>query len=154
MSVILKTSYQISQSRVNYLIEEYHIDPAIAQVDLEMIKWKISLQNVRFDVEQAEIEYKRYLCLVKKYPCERLVPNKQMDMIWHEHILSTKAYHADCLTVFGEYLHHYPFLGLSSHDDLKRLHNAFQRTMNLYNKMFYVAMSNEPPSECDCETTQ
>lgn len=36
------------------------------------------------------------------------VPNKQIDEMWHEHILDTRKYSDDCQTVFGYYLHHTP----------------------------------------------
>ena len=38
------------------------------------------------------------------------VPSKLVDLVWHLHILDTKAYFADCKEIFGKYIHHSPTL--------------------------------------------
>lgn len=35
-------------------------------------------------------------------------PLKDVDAVWHYHILRTQKYFADCEAVFGYYLHHFP----------------------------------------------
>lgn len=52
--------------------------------------------------------YKNFLWLSKKYPEKHFSPTKQIDHIWHAHILYTKDYHEMCERVFGHYLHHQP----------------------------------------------
>jgi len=76
-------------------------------------------------VEEAEVEYKRYLtlCLRYPYPQHSIVPNKIMDTMWHYHIMDTKAYHKDCKRVFGHYFHHFPYFGLRGEDDAANLRN-------------------------------
>lgn len=57
---------------------------------------------------QAESLYRQFLALHKKHPAAMLVPTRLVDAVWHEHLLDTKKYIADCDTLFGSYLHHHP----------------------------------------------
>ena len=52
--------------------------------------------------------YKRFLFLAYRYPERRLAVLKDIDEIWHLHILDTKKYFKDCDVLFGRYLHHCP----------------------------------------------
>lgn len=52
--------------------------------------------------------YKKYLVLCGLYPKARLVPTKDIDIVWHTHILDTNRYHEDCHKIFGYFLHHNP----------------------------------------------
>lgn len=59
--------------------------------------------------ESIADQYRRFLWLHKKYSeKETLIPFREVDEFWHQHILHTKRYYDDCLAVFGKYLHHYP----------------------------------------------
>ncbi|BDQ26637.1 glycine-rich domain-containing protein [Helicobacter heilmannii] len=74
--------------------------------------------------------YKGWLALQICYPDVDFAPNEKLDEYWHMHILDTRAYTQDCLFLFGEYLHHYPYFGLEGDaDDLER---AFERTRKFY----------------------
>ncbi len=65
--------------------------------------------NVAFQLANL---YRAFLFLYKTYPDEIIVPTKEVDEFWHLHILDTRNYIADCETIFGYYLHHYPYAGL------------------------------------------
>ena len=52
--------------------------------------------------------YKRFLWLLVKYNDKNLVPTRDIDEFWHNHILYTKEYMADCVALCGSYLHHSP----------------------------------------------
>src|SRR5690242_17996976 len=52
--------------------------------------------------------YKNFLWLQKKNLPEPLVPSREIDEFWHNHILHTKHYFQDCFNIFGHYLHHAP----------------------------------------------
>jgi hypothetical protein len=80
--------------------------------------------------------YKNFLFLQKKYLPEPLVPTKEIDEFWHNHILYTKKYFYDCLHIFGYYLHHEP---TSPTDDLESLAANYFKT-----KERYTAEFNEP----------
>jgi hypothetical protein len=52
--------------------------------------------------------YKDFLWLQKIHPDVNLVPTREIDECWHNHILYTKHYAHDCLHIFGHFLHHEP----------------------------------------------
>lgn len=88
-------------------------------------------------VIETEAIYRKWLVLHKLYDQDvELAPNKQLDDYWHFHILDTRKYIKDCELVFGEYLHHYPYFGLSDAQAAQDLENAFQRTQDLFLKHF------------------
>jgi len=138
----------ITAERIMYLIQAKGIDPAIAAIELEMVKLKLQdpEEGANWTPEQcdiAEVEYKRYLHLCKKYSEVLMVPNGIMDTFWHYHILDTRAYHADTKRVFGEYLHHYPYFGMFGEEDARALQAAFLDTQTLYEREFREPMFRE-----------
>jgi hypothetical protein len=158
-NLILTIPEPISTTRIAYLVREKGIDPIIASIDLEMVKMK--LQDIDeghgWSLEQsdeAEVEYKRYLHLTKKFPDASLVPHSIMDDMWHQHILDTRAYHKDSNSIFGEYLHHYPYFGLRSEEDQKNLDVAFEETQRIYAQEFHEMMLRKESSHCKraCES--
>lgn len=148
----------ISVERVSYLINQKGIDPVIANLDLEMVKMKLREPEegenwTHKQCDSAEIEYKRYLHLCKKYG-KGIVPNKIMDKVWHYHILDTRAYHKNCDTVFGHYLHHFPYFGMRGEQDAIDLKNSFYQTKDRYLETFGEEMAREDNEmKCwhDCE---
>jgi hypothetical protein len=52
--------------------------------------------------------YKNFLFLIKKHLPLSLVPTREIDEFWHNHILYTRNYLRDCEQLFGHYLHHEP----------------------------------------------
>jgi hypothetical protein len=143
----------ITLERISYLINTKGIDPVIAGIDLEMVKIKLqdtveSLGWSEGQCDDAEIEYKRFLHLNHKFPESPIVPHTVMDLMWHQHILDTRAYHKDCLLVFGGYFHHFPYFGIRSEDDKKNLDSAFSETQKIYSSEFGGEMINEDSSKC------
>src|SRR6476619_1403293 len=95
---------------------------AIAELDLDPIKvklmhkesgegWTLEYAN------QMELEYRRFLYLMKMFPNEQAAPLFDVDIFWHYHILDTMKYAVDCEEVFGYFLHHFPYVGLRGEDD-------------------------------------
>lgn len=84
---------------------------------------------VKDDAEKCCQLYKNFLLLHKKHEGESLVPTREIDEFWHNHILYTKQYFADCKAIFGHYLHHHP---AAPQDDLSQLAKAFLRTKEFY----------------------
>lgn len=74
--------------------------------------------------------YKKFLALHVSYPNVTIAPSEILDEYWHMHILDTIAYHKDCETIFGRYLHHYPYFGLEGDSD--KLDDAFGVTKRLF----------------------
>jgi Hint module/Glycine-rich domain-containing protein-like len=153
----------ITRERISYLENDKGIDPTISGIDLELVKAK--LQDVEdglgWTVEQcdaAEVMYKRFLHLNKRFPNSMLVPSRMIDHVWHQHILDTRAYHRDTAKIFGGYFHHNPYLGQRNGMDDRDTLLAFEETHNVYLREFGEAMitgspvyekcSNCRPGEC------
>ncbi len=81
--------------------------------------------------------YKEWLVLHAVYD-ENVVlaPNKELDEYWHQHILDTRKYMDDCQHVFGKYLHHYPYFGLTEVETQVLLERAYALTQELFIKHF------------------
>lgn len=149
------TPAPISKERMSHLIGK-GIDPDVASIDLEMVKMKMAEPEEgtgwpEQEIEQSEIEYKRWLTLCRRYPYPQhsIVPSSFIDTIWHYHILDTRAYHADCERVFGHYFHHFPYFGLRGEEDAQNLINSFEKTKNLYEVTYGENMLREGASNCD-----
>lgn len=132
----------ISAARIAFLLSK-GLDNDIAELDLEMIKLKLNepKEGIGWNKDQcedAEIEYKRYLMLCRKFPAPHyaIVPNKVMDTMWHYHILDTRAYCRDSENLFGGYFHHFPYFGLRGDEDAKQLKAEFENTKRLYEQTF------------------
>ncbi len=149
----LTTPEPISLERISYLINKKGIDPIIANIDLEMVKMKLkdTEEGLGWTAEQcdiAEIEYKRFLHLNKKFPDFSIVPHTAMDLMWHQHILDTRAYHSDCDKVFGQYFHHFPYFGIRSEEDKQDLTTAFDETQEIYGNEFGEDMLRKDSRNC------
>lgn len=106
------------------------------------------------DQAKAAIQrYKNYLYLLVKYrdQYDSIPPTLEIDEIWHNHILETRRYHADCNILFGEYLHHYPYFGLDTvgmnEMDHKLLSKAFSITLLLYYAEFNTVLIDPKEAE-------
>ena len=94
------------------------LSPAIVALDLSNVKMKL-MEPVPegqgwtlAQADEAEKWYKRFLQLCLIHHDLPVVPNHQIDTIWHQHILDTRGYGEDCRVIFGHFLHHYPYYGL------------------------------------------
>lgn len=96
----------------------------ISELDLKAVKSKLKSRkgvwwNLWNDIDKLEKEYRQFLHLIDTAPEHSpVVPWSQaLDDFWHEHILDTKKYEADCLRIFGRMIHHNPHLakGTAAH---------------------------------------
>ena len=85
---------------------------------------------------QAIERYQKYLILVYFYPDKIIVPSRTIDKVWHNHILDTHKYYKDCNTLFGKYVHHFPYYGVRDENDRQALEESFSETQNLWAKHF------------------
>jgi hypothetical protein len=133
---------------------------AVLDLDLAPIKVKLmhrasgegwSLEKT----EAVEIEYRRFLYLMKAYPDEQTVPLAEVDTFWHYHILDTLKYAADCAQAFGYFLHHYPYVGMGGEDDDEAAHGrAAARMRELYETSFGEPYGRAAPDTAFCGATQ
>jgi hypothetical protein len=112
----------------------------IAGLDLDPIKVKLMHKESgeAWALERAnavEVEYRRFLCLIKLYPNEQMAPLLDVDTFWHYHILDTMKYAADCEQIFGYFLHHFPYIGLSGEDEAAH-HQVGARMKERYEATF------------------
>ncbi|GGC12439.1 glycine-rich domain-containing protein [Pseudoduganella buxea] len=114
---------------------------AVAALDLDPIKvklmhvqsgegWSLARANA------VELEYRRFLQLMKQFPEEETAPLVDVDTFWHYHILDTMKYAVDCDAVFGYFLHHFPYIGLRGEDDEAAHERVGQRMRELYEATF------------------
>lgn len=114
----------------------------IDELDLEPIAFKLvhpEPGETGMPVEEADqliVKYRRFLKLCAMYPEQGIVPSKEIDPVWHAHILDTAKYAADCDAIFGFMLHHFPYLGSRSEADLELLHKKGAETRALYKQHF------------------
>ncbi len=114
---------------------------AIFALDLDPIKLKLMDKDdghgwTRAEADYHELEYRRFLALIAKYPDEVITPNKDIDRFWHGHILDTMKYAQDCDHVFGYFLHHFPYFGMRDAEDAGNAAQAAIQTKRLYAKEF------------------
>lgn len=106
--------------------------------------------------EKAVLNYQRYMAVTKALGGLQLVPNADIDEIWHMHILDTRAYATDCEALFGELLHHYPYFGMLGEDNKKQWLQVQDGSENLWQELFgeqLYGTNNEPqkcPQVCPC----
>lgn len=84
----------------------------------------------------VEAEYRRFLFLTHAYPQEMVSPTVDVDVFWHYHILDTMKYARDCQTLFGEFLHHYPYVGMGEGADDGECTQAGERMREMYETQF------------------
>lgn len=93
-------------------------------------------------LDLLEAEYRKFLALHLAFPDMDVVPCKIVDEMWHQHILDTAAYRADCETIFGGFLDHFPYFGMRGEDDARDLKDAYVETIDRYRESF-----GEPPRD-------
>ena len=121
---------------------------AIHALDLDPIKLKLMDPEEgqgwsREYVERMEVAYKRFLTLLVRFPDESIAPTKDVDKFWHGHILDTMKYAEDCQSVFGYFLHHFPYFGMRGEQDAANLRAAGENMHALYEREFGEAMPTE-----------
>ena len=114
----------------------------------------------RETVDRVEIAYRRFLQLAtavgdQPHP---ICPSREIDLFWHQHILDTRKYAADCDRQFGFFLHHFPYFGMRGEEDARALARAFEQTRVLYEQTFgesYVDEMQQCGNTCNhnCQVT-
>jgi hypothetical protein len=82
----------------------------------------------------AERRYRRFLYLTLTVVAP-VVPTKEVDEFWHQHILNTKQYASDCERIAGYFVHHRPSSG-SDTDEAEKLQDTFFETWLCYETLF------------------
>lgn len=132
----------------------------IETLDLDPIKIKLLCSDDgpgwdRAKIEQMERKYRQFLTLNLKHPNRSIVPNKEIDLFWHAHILDTLKYAEDCQKIFGRFLHHFPYFGMRGKEDAQNLQRVFEETQALFEEEFGEKLAEQQGdcqvSDCDAE---
>ena len=123
-----------------------HVD----ELDLEPIVYKLTHPDpgeaalTMAEADQDVALYRRFLQLCVLYPGVMLVPTRQLDRVWHTHMLDTAKYRADCDAVFGAFMDHFPYAGLRGEEDRQAWNEAFSRTRRLFREHFGADIGAQP----------
>ena len=104
---------------------------------------------------RAETLYKEWLGLQVFYKDLSFAPSELVDEYWHMHILDTRKYMKDCQLIFGEYLHHYPYFGLTENEPKEMLDKGFELTKRLYHYHFghnNLGLGEYKSASCGCRS--
>lgn len=127
---------------MQYLNEDqYAFLERLSAIDFGPVAFKLMHAEDRepWSLERATraIElYRRFLLLNYLYPDQPIVPSREIDQVWHTHILDTAKYREDCDVLFGQFMDHWPYFGVRDEEDRRALNNAFEETQNLFEKHF------------------
>lgn len=115
------------------------------QLDLQLVAQKLmSFNNGNgWTVQKSESAinlYKMFLCLHFLFPDIELVPTKEIDEVWHTHILlNTYKYIQDCQELYGYIFHHYSVDEISNVQYQNR-ETAIAVTNFLFENLFGVSV--------------
>ncbi len=102
-------------------------------------------------VDEMKDEYLKFLIinstLKKINDNTTIVPNRIIDEFWHAHIMDTKKYHNDCMIVFGEYFHHFPYFGIQGEQDKKNWESDSSVGASLWYKIFGTNLYGDASGE-------
>lgn len=118
----------------------------IQQLDLGPIAYKLMHPETGTGLTYSQVHralsrYLMFLGLIYLYPNVPLAPSQEIDQVWHQHILDTSKYAADCQMLFGRFIHHFPYFGIRDQGDREQLNAAFAQTEALFQKHFGITLA-------------
>jgi hypothetical protein len=125
-------------------------------VDLVAASYRSSSFPQDWSLEKRERELRRYqmfLHLAAKQPEQRATPTRDIDELWHLHMLHPVAYHRDCLRLFGGIFDHDGGFGTNA-GELPVLKAAFRefavRWEAEYGEPYLPAMPSHEAGATNC----
>lgn len=104
---------------------------------------------------RAIARYLAFLYLVHAYPHLPLIPTWEIDQVWHQHILDTHKYAEDCHVLFGQFIHHFPYVGTRGEVDRANWSRTFALTLVLFYQHFGIDLAaDQQGAPADCEPLQ
>ncbi|TWX68548.1 hypothetical protein ESZ36_08620 [Colwellia demingiae] len=141
-------------------VEQSAIDTIMKRVDtLDFVPHGYKLQK-EHNWSESKINYtinlyKEWLVLQVLYEDLSFAPSELVDEFWHIHILDTRKYMNDCNSIKGEFIHHYPYFGLTDQENETVLESGFQLTKKLYLYHFghcELGFKGEMSASCGCRS--
>jgi hypothetical protein len=103
--------------------------------------------------EEALRRYEKFLRLAAKHPGMPVAPTKDIDVMWHLHMMSPRAYYEDCQRLFGSILDHDGGFGQEP-SEIPILKATFEQTAALweaeYGEPYYVASGESTDATVKC----
>jgi len=143
-SMMTQLSLQEAQKKVSQL----DLNPVRSKLSDEK-KWSLKKVNT------VEEQYRAYLRLTLMFPEQLLVPSKDIDAFWCQHVFDTSKYIEDCYSIFGYFLHRVPCFRLSGKTDAVSFKEAVSKTKKMF--LEYFGMNLEKASVChqwDCRDSE
>jgi len=119
------------------MTEELTIPVPIRELDLDEVRRRLVAKKgwSAAHADRMVQEYREYLALFFHHPGEELVPPSQdLDDVWHEHILDTPRYAADCDRMFGRFIHHVPGLEHGTERHAEGLHRTRRHWWQIFGR--------------------
>lgn len=86
-------------------------------------------------VRHALDRYRKFLLLAAKHQGQPVAPTRDIDAMWHLHMLSPRAYYEDCMRLMGRILDHDGGFG-KAESEIPTLAATFQRTAELWEQEY------------------
>ncbi|MBE0471593.1 MAG: hypothetical protein IBX55_19040 [Methyloprofundus sp.] len=141
-------------------VSQSAIEAVMRQVDLiDFVPHGYKLQK-EYGWSESKINYtiklyKEWLVLQVLYEDLSFAPSQLVDEFWHMHILDTRKYMSDCNLIKKEYIHHYPYFGLTDQENEAVLESGFILTKKLYEHHFghsNLGFDGEHSASCGCRS--
>ena len=124
----------------------YHSPVSLPRLSVDLVR--AAHRNDEFPrVDEVRLlaaveRYLRFLVLCAEYPDRPLAPTRDIDRIWHLHMLNPRAYSHDCKVFFGDLLDHDGGFGVGDEEpDLMRI---FGETAKLWETRFGEPYVGDP----------
>src|SRR6185503_16294362 len=117
--------------------EELVLPSVIRNLDLDAVRKRLIAKKgwTAAHADQMVEEYREYLALFYFHPSEELVPpSRDLDDVWHEHILDTQKYADDCQRMFGRFVHHVPGLEHGTERHTEGLERTRRHWWNIFGR--------------------
>jgi len=116
---------------------------ALEQLDLSQMIDKLIEEDHLGDQEYVNHcirEYKKFLHMIVLHPDTYFVPPKDIDKVWHRHILDTFKYQEFCYDFCGYFIHHLPDYEQSPSPQNQE---GFTKTLKIYQQSFNIGNTDE-----------
>lgn len=109
-------------------------------ISINLISAARKSEDVPNDYSEKSLEialerYRKFLQLVKKHRSKSFAPSKDIDMMWHLHMLSPRNYYQDCMNLFGDILDHDGGFG-SVLEEEEELKTSFEMTAKIWEEEY------------------
>lgn len=104
------------------------------------------------DLRRNARAYEQFLELARRHHGP-LAPTREIDQMWHLHMLHPVAYHHDCMRLFGRIFDHDGGFGSVAEEE-PELIRVFEKTARLWEETFGEPYADGKAEKCwhDCES--